>query len=91
MISFCREHKSDKFIIATVVEMFHRLRREIPNKTFIAATASGRLSQHCKNMLMNTPEKLLACLENLEPKIELPPDVMERARKPIERMLEMSK
>lgn len=91
MISFCREHKSDKFIIATVVEMIHRLRREIPDKTFIAATASGRLSQHCKNMLMNTPEKLLACLENLEPKIELPPDVIERARKPIERMLEMSK
>lgn len=91
MISFCRENPSDKFIIATVVEMIHRLRREIPDKTFIAATSSGKLSQHCRNMLMNTPEKLLACLENLEPKIELPADVIERARKPIERMLEMSK
>lgn len=91
MISYCREHPSDKFIIATVVEMIHRLRREIPDKTFIAARASGRPSQHCKNMLMNTPEKLLACLENLEPRIELSKDVMDRARRPIEKMLEMSK
>ncbi len=90
MIKFCRENPSDKFIIATVVEMAHRLRREIPDKTFIAATSSGKPAQHCKNMLMNTPEKLLKCLEDLEPRIELPKDVMDRARKPIERMLEMS-
>lgn len=91
MIKFCRENPSDKFIIATVVEMIHRLRREIPNKTFIAATSSGKPSQHCKNMLMNTPEKLLKCLETLEPRIELSKDVMDRARAPIEKMLEMSR
>lgn len=91
MIKFCRENPSDKFIIATVVEMIHRLRREIPNKTFIAATSSGKPSQHCKNMLMNTPEKLLKCLETLEPCIELSKDVMDRARAPIEKMLEMSR
>jgi len=91
MISFCRENPSDKFIIATVAEMIHRLRREIPDKTFIAAPAAGSPSQHCVNMLRNTPEKLLACLENLEPRIELAPEVIARARKPIEKMLEMSK
>lgn len=91
MIKFCRENPSDKFIIATVVEMIHRLRREIPNKTFIAATSSGKPSQHCKNMLMNMPEKLLKCLETLEPRIELSKDVMDRARAPIEKMLEMSR
>lgn len=90
MIKFCRENPSDKFIIATVVEMIHRLRREIPDKTFIAATSSGKPSQHCKNMLMNTPEKLLKCLENLEPRIELGEEVMDKARQPIERMLSMS-
>ncbi len=91
MISFCRDFPGDKIIIATVVEMIHRLQREIPDKTFIAATASGRLSQHCKNMLMNTPEKLLACLEKLEPRIELDSAQMDAARAPIERMLEMSR
>ncbi len=91
MIKYCQEHESDKFIVATVVEMIHRLRRDIPNKTFIAATASGRLCQHCKNMLMNTPEKLLKCLENLEPRIEIDKELADQARRPIERMLEMSK
>ena len=90
MISFCKENPSDKFIVATIVEMIHRLRKEVPNKSFIAATASGQPAQHCKNMLMNTPEKLLACLENLEPKIELSAETIERAKKPIERMLDMS-
>jgi len=91
MISFCRENPADKFIIATVVEMIHRLRREIPDKTFIAATSSGKPQQQCKNMLMNTPEKLLSCLENLSPQIELDADTIEKARTPIEKMLQMSK
>ena len=91
MISFCKECSSDKIIVATSVEMVHRLRREIPDKTFIAATASGLPAQHCHNMLMNTPEKLLACLENLEPKIELSEQTIKKALAPIERMLEMSK
>lgn len=91
MISFCRENPADKFIIATVVEMIHRLRREIPDKTFIAATSSGKPQQQCKNMLMNTPEKLLSCLENLSPQIELDADTIEKARAPIEKMLQISK
>lgn len=91
MTSFCRENPADKFIIATVVEMIHRLRREIPDKTFIAATSSGKPQQQCKNMLMNTPEKLLSCLENLSPQIELDADTIEKARAPIEKMLQMSK
>ena len=91
MISFCRENPADKFIIATVVEMIHRLRREIPDKTFIAATSSGKPQQQCKNMLMNTTEKLLSCLENLSPQIELDADTIEKARAPIEKMLQMSK
>lgn len=91
MISFCRENPADKFIIATVVEMIHRLMREIPDKTFIAATSSGKPQQQCKNMLMNTPEKLLSCLENLSPQIELDADTIEKARAPIEKMLQMSK
>lgn len=91
MISFCRENPSDKFIVATVVEMIHRLQKEIPDKTFIAATATNSPALHCKNMQMNTLEKLLACLENLEPKIELSNDTIQKALAPIEKMLQMSK
>ena len=90
MIKVCREKPSDKVIIATIVEMIHRLRREIPDKTVISAPVAGKPAQHCRDMLSNTPEKLLKCLETLEPRIELSAEVIERARKPIERMLEMS-
>ena len=38
-------------------------------------------------MKLNTLEKLRDCLETLEPRIELPADIIERARVPIERML----
>ena len=41
-------------------------------------------------MKMNTLEKVLDCLERLEPRIELPEDILKRARLPIERMLEIS-
>lgn len=91
MIAFCRENPADTFIVATVVEMVHRLRREIPEKTFIAAPAAGKPCQHCVNMLLNTPEKLLDCLDKLSPQIELDAETMQKALRPIERMLEMSK
>jgi quinolinate synthase len=41
-------------------------------------------------MKMNTLEKLRDCMTTLEPQVELPPEIIERARKPIERMLEIS-
>jgi len=40
-----------------------------------------------KNMRKNTLAKLLACLETLEPRVELAPEIMERALLPLERML----
>jgi quinolinate synthase len=41
-------------------------------------------------MKMNTLEKLHDCMQNLSPRVELSPALMERARLPIERMLEIS-
>ncbi len=44
----------------------------------------------CPYMALNTLEKLYVALRDLEPRIELSPEVMERARVPLERMLEMA-
>jgi len=41
-------------------------------------------------MALNTLEKLYVALRDLKPRIELSPEVMERARVPLERMLEMA-
>ena len=44
----------------------------------------------CPYMALNTLEKLYVALRDLEPRIELSDEVMERARVPLERMLEMA-
>jgi quinolinate synthase len=42
-------------------------------------------------MKMNTLEKLYLCLKNETPEIVLAAEVIEKAKKPINRMLEISK
>ena len=44
----------------------------------------------CKHMKLDTLEKLRDCVKNLAPRIELPEEILKRARLPIERMLEVS-
>ncbi len=90
MISWSKSCKSDKIIVATVVEMLHRLRREVPEKTFIAAKLPGKNCQQCKFMKLNTAEKLLECLKTLKPQIDLDERTIALAAKPIEKMLELS-
>jgi len=45
----------------------------------------------CPYMKLNTLEKLYLCLKNEKPEITLPADVIEKARRPIVRMLKLSK
>jgi quinolinate synthase len=55
-------------------------------KCYFVANENCNCSE-CPYMRMNTLEKLLECLETLQPRIELPADIMERALLPLERML----
>ncbi|MCX7866905.1 MAG: quinolinate synthase NadA [Limisphaera sp.] len=98
MIQWCKASPDREFIIVTESGILHRLRKECPDKTFYCAptydvgrmpTDACRCSE-CKYMKLNTLEKLRDCMRRLEPRIELPRDVLERARRPIERMLEIS-
>jgi quinolinate synthase len=71
--------------------MLHRLRREIPEKTFIAGPTDHCACADCRYMKMNTLEKMVSALETLEPRIEMAAPLLERARLPLERMLEWSR
>lgn len=90
MVHFCRDHASTQFIIATESGMLHRLRREIPNKEFIPGPTDRCNCADCRYMKMNTLEKLYSALESEEPCIEMTPELIQKARIPIERMLEWS-
>jgi quinolinate synthase len=91
MVAFCKTNPAETFIIVTESGMLHRLEREIPEKTFIAGLTDKCACSDCRYMKLNTLEKLRDCLRDLKPQIELPAEVMEKARAPIQRMLEWSR
>jgi len=90
MIAYCRNHPASAFVIVTEEGMLHRLRRELPNKTFIAGPTEACACAECRYMKKNTLEKLYDCLYNLAPEITLPEPLRLRAELPIRRMLEIS-
>jgi quinolinate synthase len=87
IISWCTEQSADEFIIMTESGVRHSLEKLSPGKKFYFVANENCNCSECPYMRLNSLEKLLACLENLEPRIELAPEVMERARLPLERML----
>ncbi len=98
MIDYCKASAAKRFVIVTESGIIHRMQKECPDKQFLCApvfdvmkmpTDNCRCSE-CKYMKMNTLEKLRDCMKNLAPRIELPADIIRRARLPIERMLEIS-
>ncbi len=90
MVAYCRQSPAREIIIATEAGMLHRLKRECPDKNFIPAPTDQCRCNECRFMKLNTLEKLHDCMENLAPRLELPPEILQRARLPIERMLEIS-
>jgi quinolinate synthase len=98
MITYCRTNPARRFIIVTESGMIHRLQKECPGKEFLGAPvfdalhmpADGCRCSECKYMKLNTLEKVRDCMKNLAPRVELPKAILERARLPIERMLEIS-
>ena len=91
MVGYCKNSPADAFVIVTESGMLHRLRREIPNKTFIPGPTDHCACADCRYMKMNTLDKLRDCLRDLSPQILIPEDLRARAELPIRRMLELSR
>ena len=65
--------------------------RPRPDKEFIPAPPEANCAcNECPHMRRNTLEKLYLALRDLEPRIEMPSELRERARVPIDRMLALS-
>jgi quinolinate synthase len=98
MITYCQTSPAKQFIIVTESGIIHRMKKACPDKEFLCApvfdamrlpTDSCRCSE-CKYMKLNTLEKLRDCMSHLAPRVEIPQPILDRARLPIERMLEIS-
>ena len=98
MITYCKNDPAKQFVIVTESGIIHRMQKECPGKEFLCAPsfdalklpADGCRCSECKFMKMNTLEKVRDCMKNLAPRVELPAEIIRRARLPIERMLEIS-
>jgi quinolinate synthase len=74
---------NDTFLVATETGLLHRLEKEIPGKKFLAAD-DGAV---CRYMKQITLRKLHTSLRDLEPQVEVEPEMAERAKLAIDRML----
>lgn len=91
MLKFTMEDSCGTFIVATESGILHQMQKASPTKTFIPAPPNNSCAcNDCPHMRLNTLEKLYNCLKYDLPEIILPEDVIARAQKPIERMLEIS-
>jgi quinolinate synthase len=83
MLDFARDSEADTFIVATETGMLHPLAKENPGKSFVPANRAAA----CRYMKMITLPKLHATLRDLKPQVKVEPELAERARVPIERMV----
>lgn len=92
MLNYIKKSDSKRFIVATESGILYEMRQANPDKEFLAVSAQeGCSCLECADMKMNTLEKLYNCLLNENPEIILSDDLIEKAKQPIIRMLDMSK
>lgn len=91
IISYCAKSKSKRFIIATETGILHQLKKLMSNKEFFIVPYDEACNcNDCNFMKVITPEKILNSLENEIFEINLDYDVIEKARKPLDRMMEIT-
>ncbi|MEO6548219.1 MAG: quinolinate synthase NadA [Ferruginibacter sp.] len=92
LLKYSQQNDSQEFIVATETGILHQMQKESPGKTFIPAPPNNSCAcNDCPHMKLNTLEKLYLCMEYEQPEITMGQDLMVAAKKPIERMLEISK
>ncbi len=83
MVRYVKDSSASEFIIATETGILHRMQKDNPEKLFIPASPQAV----CSFMKMNTLEKVVRALEDLQPEVRVPEELARRASKCIERML----
>ena len=87
IIQWCVSSEANEFIVMTESGVVHSLNKLAPHKRFYFVPNENCNCSECPYMRRNTLEKLRACLDDLEPRVELSPEIIQRAAVPIERML----
>jgi quinolinate synthase len=93
LLNYTKSSPAKKFIVATESGILHQMKKASPDKLFIPAPSVDSTCgcNDCSYMKLNSLQKLYVCMKYEQPEVTLPADVIEKARIPIERMLEISK
>jgi quinolinate synthase len=91
LLEYAVRSPNQKFIVATEPGIITQMQKHAPDKTYIPAPPEGNCAcNECPFMRLNTLEKLYVCMRDMKPELTMPAALREAARKPIDRMLELS-
>jgi len=91
LLKYSKTDIAQEYIVATEAGILHQMQLESPGKTFIPAPPNNNCAcNDCPHMKLNTLEKLYLCMQYEQPELIMDEDIRKAARKPIDRMLEIS-
>lgn len=92
LLKFASNDAAKEFIVVTETGILHQMQKACPDKTFIPAPPNNSCAcNDCPHMKLNTLEKLYLCMKYELPEIQMQESLLIAAKKPIERMLAISK
>jgi quinolinate synthase len=91
LLNYTINSNDKEFIVATETGIIHQMQKSNPDKIFIPAPPTNNCAcNDCPHMKLNTLEKVYVCLKYEQPEIIMPVELMNKARKSIVKMLELS-
>ena len=92
LLKYSQTDSATEFIVATETGILHQMMKASPDKTFIPAPPNNSCAcNDCPHMKLNSLEKLYLCMEYETPEINMDEELRLAAKRPIDRMLEISK
>lgn len=96
LLTFTEKNPGREFLVLTEAGILHQMQKRSPGSTFygVPSALDGGACVSCNTceyMKLNTMEKLYLCMRDRTPELILPPELIVAARKPLDRMLELSK
>jgi quinolinate synthase len=92
LLKYSQQDNAKEFIVATETGILHQMQKSSPGKTFIPAPPDNSCAcNDCPHMKLNTLEKLYLCMEYETPDIMMEESLRLAAKKPIDRMLQISR
>ncbi len=91
ILNYSKKSEAQEFIVLTETGIIHQMQKASPTKTFIPAPPNNSCAcNDCPHMKLNTLEKIYLALKYDQPELLMSPEMIEKAKAPINKMLELS-